>query len=169
MSALSSCSTTGSRIRIQAVALAEWDRSTGRERVLLRRKAYIDALEISPDGELIAMSLEDGAVIVVPVAGGEPRDVFHSPRSAADREDSLTWTRDGRALLFSALENESRSKRQLWFLRIGGGQPRAISGTTGYGITLRPDGQKIAFTTRSEQPPEVWVLEHFLPEAARAR
>ena len=150
-------------------AVAEWDRSTGRERVLLRRKGYIDALELSPDGRLIAMSFEDGAVIVAPVAGGDPHEVFRSPRSAADREDSLTWTRDGRALLFSGVESEGSSKRQLWFLPIASGQPRVISGTTGYDITLCPNGHKIAFTTRSETPPEVWVLEHFLPEADRAR
>jgi Tol biopolymer transport system component len=150
-------------------ALAEWDRATGTERVLFRQDAYIDALELSPDGQLIAMSLEDGAVMVVAVADGDARHVFRSPRSAADREDSLTWTRDGRALLFSVAKSEGRSQRQLWFVPIDGGQPRAISGTTGYDITLRPDGRKIAFTTRSEQRPEVWVLEHFLPDAARAR
>jgi Tol biopolymer transport system component len=143
-------------------AVAEWDRATGRERVLARRTEYLDAVRVSPDGRSVAIILETGSVMVLPVGGGAPREVFRLHRPATSREDSLAWTPDGKALLVSASGNDGQSKRRLWLVSLDAGDAHAIGEPIGLGIALDPLGGELAFTTRSEAPRELWVLEHFL-------
>lgn len=83
----------------------------------------------------------------------------------------LDWTPDGRHLIFG-MEQGTGQKRRFRFLRIAaqGGEPEelvlAMNGVVLYGLSVHPDGQRIAFTTGRNTDYnafEVWKLENFLP------
>jgi Tol biopolymer transport system component len=129
---------------------------------------------ISPDGKQIAYwQFRSGnpgisRITVASRNGTDPRVVCtcefpgtYSPLNV------LTWTPDQRHLVFADAGGA------LWRVPIDGG-PREPLGVSVpprvQGLHVQPDGRGIYFTARDESaPPEVWVLEHFIPNRSRSR
>ncbi len=74
---------------------------------------------------------------------------------------------DGRHLLFS---KGPRGNMELWRIPVDGGEPEklglAMARLGLFGLSVHPDGQRIAFSAGAAGPPtsEVWVMENFLPK-----
>ena len=132
---------------------------TGRERQLL---PSVYRFDISPDGRRLAFSTFDEAgeyLRMIPSAGGQPRQIHRQPRSAG-RIYSVTWTRDGRYLLFSR-------RGEVWRVPADGGGavkldlPRMESLRE---LRVHPDGRRLAFTA-GVGAAEVWVMENLWPRS----
>jgi Tol biopolymer transport system component len=162
-------------------ALVERDLASGVERVLYREsdpeRADIRNGSLSPNGEYFAMPrqiAQTGSILIVPVAGGSPREVI---RVVPPEKMFLpTWTPDSGAFL---VLKHTGVQWELWIVPIAGGQSRKLDidpalwesaiATEGdlllrgnAGFTLSPDGRHLAFVT-GENTSEVWALENFLP------
>jgi hypothetical protein len=69
-------------------------------------------------------------------------------------------------------EKVAEHPQQLWKIRVTGGAPQdtgiRIPGFTQvYGLSLTPDGERLAFTL-GQVSTEMCVMEHFLPASALA-
>ena len=141
---------------------------TGEEKVFYRAPVDISALALSPDGEELAfVAAEPGKQVlnVMLLDGGSIREIA---RPNGIFRNTLAWTPDGRHLLFGAWENNSKSK--IWVVSADGGEPRKLDLDIYKieGLTVRPDGKRIAFTSGVHDS-EVWVMENFLPELRAAK
>jgi len=134
-------------------------------------------LALSPDGRWLAFglgnSLESWVLMVMPAAGGEPRELMRLPQ-AEGSFTGLEWARDGKHLLFTS-ENFGGLNRglkgELWRISVEGGEPQKVGLATqdrGGTLAMHPDGRQIAFTA-GETKEEVWVMENFLPPLKAAR
>ncbi len=137
--------------------LMTYDMKTGKEKELLSPMYWF---ALSPDGRWLAYTMYESApraqlVKLMPAAGGPARELYRQPQPG--RIVSLTWTPDGRYLLFA-------KRNQLWRLPAQGGEPEqldlAMDGLRD--LRVHPDGRRLAFTAgRNRQ--EIWVMENFLP------
>jgi Tol biopolymer transport system component len=112
----------------------------------------------SPDGKSIAYYSEDKTIRVIPVKGGESREVVEVDK-VDEWWDELAWSRDGKKIAYS-------SKGSIWVVSLDGGEPEKIK--TGLDarvthISWSPDGKKIAFTASKGGDIELWLMEDFLP------
>jgi dipeptidyl aminopeptidase/acylaminoacyl peptidase len=84
---------------------------------------------------------------LVPVAGGEPRQLTHGDLSAS----SPAWSPDGRSIAFVSARNEDG--RQIWIMPAAGGEARQLTRVPGgvSGPVWSRDGSMLAFASR------VWV------------
>jgi len=141
------------------------DLDTGEEREVARSSG---GSGVSPDGRELAIQVVDsatkeGVVKIVPVAGGESREVFRTKKTGL----SLSWTADGRRVVVGESDQDNAI---LWLVPADGGKP-VQKVTLGKGVLeprLHPDGRQVAFYNRSEAGGEVWVMENFLPAAGEA-
>jgi Tol biopolymer transport system component len=117
--------------------------------------------DLSPDGREVVFQL-DGAVKIVSLNGGEPRELF---RGLA-KYYGLQWTRDGRYIIARALGTASS---EIWRVPAQGGTPLKLdlSVPKMTSFALHPDNRRFAFSVMEEGKSELWVLENFLPPAAR--
>jgi dipeptidyl aminopeptidase/acylaminoacyl peptidase len=106
--------------------------------------------------------------MVVPLDGGEPREVF-PPTAGGSR--TIAWTPDSRSLL--VLKRPANAPAELWLAPLNSGEPRKLEiaangwvqgseGALDSGFSLSPDGKRIAVLT-GKRSAEVWALENFLP------
>lgn len=130
---------------------------TGRERQLL---PSVYRFDISPDRRRLAFSTFDEAgeyLRLIPAAGGQPQQIHRQPRGVG-RIYSVTWTRDGRYVLFSR-------RGELWRVPAEGGDavklelPRMESLRE---LRVHPQGRRLAFTA-GVGAAEVWVMENLWP------
>ena len=127
---------------------------------------------LSPDGQELALVIEargtgSRALIVVPVRGGEPRQIL---KGNIHHQAGLAWTPDGREILFARYTvtgdlGVEELTTEPWRVSAEGGEPQRLElgMDNPRHITMHPDGQHIAFTA-GERKIEVWVMENFLPE-----
>ncbi len=153
---------------------------SGREIELYRdAQAFsVSALALSSDGQQLAFVRGDKdatTITILRTSGGEPRELLraHSPKMIS----YLDWTPDGRHLIFGKQQGTGE-KQRFGFFRIAaqGGEPEELGlemdGVTLFGLSVHPDGQRIAFTTgrkTAENAFEVWKLDNFLPALKRAK
>ncbi len=151
-----SCPTDGS---ITTLELA-----TGEERPL-RRVRSRGSLAVSPDGEELAFvdcdpdSDEARTLLVMPAAGGEPREVFRGGRDA--RIDGLNWTPDGRRIVFLGGDAGGAGGYDLRVVPAAGGEVKTLEGVRHLSYEdprLHPGGKRIAFRA-GEDRGEIWVLD----------
>ncbi len=122
-------------------------------------------LVLSPDGKQLAFQdLDAGMVKVVPVAGGQPREL-----AEVEGKITIAWTPDGNHLLYA--KRLGKSPSQLWRIGAEGGEPQKLDLTMPLEhIRFHPDGRRIAFTGKPEGDKcEVWVMENFLPESTAGK
>ena len=155
---------------------------------------FYTSLAISPDGAQLAYLLSTAIpspilfwrdqLGVVPVGGGESRDVFRDDTvkiagkvlrmaSSDGRFDSVAWTPDQRYLLFVMQGNASESGNlpvhhaaELWRVPVTGGDPEPTGVSVKGGLYypgMSPDGHQITFVAQENHPDELWALENFLP------
>jgi len=117
--------------------------------------------DLSPDGREVVFQAK-GAVKTVSLNGGEPRELF---RGLAQYY-RLRWTRDGRYIIAQARDPASR---EIWLVPAQGGTPLKLDLSVPKldFFTLHPDNRRFAFSVDEESKSELWVLENFLPAAAK--
>lgn len=154
-------------------AITERDLANGHERDVIRGRGPFypsNASVLSPDGQQIVVRTSDAttnssALVVVPVHGGEPKEVI---RLDAPRQLNIhSWTPDGQGILVKV--SSQNGGEELWNTPINGGAPRKldlkVEGMTPFSV--HPDGRQIAYgLSERAKEDEVWVLENFLPAAA---
>lgn len=143
------------------------DLASGAERILFRDNAQ--NMTPSPDGRSIAFTYATGKdvsesrLVVMPVEGGEPRLVTATRHPETMALDSVTWTADGKQLLYATRGDGGNGS--LWRVPVAGGEPQKLPvPVQGAFVSLRvhPDGRRILFTS-GERSSEIWVLENLLP------
>jgi len=126
---------------------------------------------ISPDGKKLAYVQRDvnqnkDIINVIPVSGGNPEKICILDLNKYRIMD-LAWSSDGRFVLFSSYDR-SEGKCELMRISAEGGESEKL-GISMSGISylsIHPDGHQIAFSSpgATKRPPEIWVMENFLPK-----
>jgi Tol biopolymer transport system component len=148
------------------------DLETGEENELLsvRKPSFVGPLIVSPDGRQLAYvwrNLQKGTSVltVMPAAGGEPRELLR--RQPPEDIGDLGWMPDSRRIVYLQSTAGQSRKFELWQVSVEGGKPNPLGltmeGLRPYGLSVHPDGRRIAFTAGRPRRDEVWVLENFLP------
>jgi Tol biopolymer transport system component len=156
--------------------------------------SYFTSLAISPDGAQLAYLLSTpvpssllpfrNQLGVVPVSGGQSRDVFLDDtvkiagkmlrmEGSDNRFNSVAWTPDQRYLLFvmqgnahEAGNRQVKHAAELWRVPVTGGDPEPTGVSVKGGLYypgMSPDGRQITFGAEEPHPDELWALENFLP------
>jgi Tol biopolymer transport system component len=153
------------------------DLETGDERELYRLPTLERGLRmaLSPDGRWLSfINAGWGGVRVlrvIPASGGEAREVWSFGETKPGTPGgSLTWSPDGRSILFSAPDPDDLPSWVLWRVPAEGGTPEKMGLARHWGmysLTVHPSGRRIAFAGRGgpSTSSEVWVMENFLPDA----
>jgi len=145
--------------------LIKRDANSGMETELYRMNVRLPfVVSLSPDGERLAIVSreEERAIQILPTSGGQARDLYRFTHYGG-HPTWLDWTPDGRSIIFSK-KNDGKGWG-LWRISVNGGEPRSLGISTGYidVFCVHPDGKKLAFSTGSNEGPELWVMENFLP------
>ena len=145
--------------------------TTGREEDLIRAKrpVRLRGFALSPDKQRlvyvtsVGSSVRSQALKIVPAAGGEPRELLQFDESEKMWLMSLAWTPDSQDVLFIKWLMGDKGG-ELWRISAQGGEPRKVWAWKKpfTGLCVHPDGQRIAFHTRTAMN-ETWVMENFLP------
>lgn len=154
-------------------AVIERDVASGSERVVHREEMRL--AKVSPDGQYVFGTTRidpstGSSLLLVPVAGGQPRELFRVTIPEGFMPGPFQWTPDSSAVM--AIKNTG-SRRELWLVPVTGGQPRKLDidpdiwmagagGGRETGFSLSPDGRYVALKLGKEAY-EVWALENFLP------
>jgi len=156
------------------VAIIERNLDSGAERDVIRRQGLAFSWELSPDGRHVAVYLASGsepsrpssAVLLVPTAGGEPREFLRSTATEVLRMH-LAWGPGGRSLL---VQKNAADGSRLWSIPIDGGEQRKLdlSVWIAVGMRVHPDGRRVAYMD-GQNKYEVMVLENFLPATRAAK
>jgi Tol biopolymer transport system component len=147
------------------------DLQTGRKNEITPPSLFATGAAVSQDGQRVAAFVADQksgsqAVAVVPIAGGEPREICRYNKVNA-LVGQPAWSPDGRTILFGA---RPQGKVEFWSVSSEGGEPQRFSlpldSITDFSV--HPDGKRVAFAAGQSQT-EVWVIENFLPKPAVAQ
>jgi hypothetical protein len=78
----------------------------------------------------------------------------------------LRWTRDGRYIIVQARDPATP---EIWRAPAQGGTPLKLDLSVPKLLffALHPDNRRFAFSVNEESKSELWVLENFLPAAAK--
>jgi len=162
---------------------------TGEERELYRPAPPAEIyhwptsnLSVSPDGQRVAFVWSDGntverttALMVLPTAGGLPRELVRAKDPA--RIGVPAWTPDSRHIIYTRSVAGDKGYApgvlwttvmfEFWRVAVDGGEPQNLGlkmeARAPFGLSVHPDGTRIAFTAGTERRTEVWVLKDFLP------
>jgi Tol biopolymer transport system component len=157
------------------------DLESGQEKELFRFSTLERgvALALSPDGRWLCFENAGWGGVrslrIMPASGGEAREIWSFGETKQGMPGGqLTWTPDGRYIVFGAPEPSDPRIWDLWRIPVGGGKPEKMGLQKMWGImdiTIRPDGRRIAFSNRggASTDSELWVLENFLPKEDRVQ
>jgi Tol biopolymer transport system component len=155
------------------------DIQTGQEREIARVPFVAGyeytRLAVSPDGKYLAFRTPVdeswAAVRLVPVAGGDLRELCRLRHSETVGIDEMAWSPDGRNVL-TLRRTGKDGIPEVWRIPIAGGEPQrtGLSMEGMLHVAVHPDGRRIAFDSgnRSGVPNELWVLEN-IPAAAERK
>ena len=154
------------------------DLESGEEEVVRTFDGIIPRMALSPDGRRLALirvrspssEAEGRTLELMPAGGGASRELLKTQdyfKGISFELGGLTWTPDGRELLFVKGFGFDLKPTQLWRISADGGEPQRL-GIEMVGlrdIDLHPDGRRIAFTgEHGGGANEVWVMENLLSE-----
>ena len=148
---------------------------SGNKKVLYQAEGRLH-LSLSSDGQWLAIinRSHSPSLRVMPVAGGEVRELFRSGREdnfSLGVAGSCTWTIDGQYILFALRDdNIDDPEWELCRINSGGGEIEKLGLTTKYqgfwNLNVHPDRRHISFSSKSQHIlPALWVMENFLPLA----
>jgi Tol biopolymer transport system component len=153
------------------VAMIERTLDSGAERDVFRQRGLAGG-ELSPDGRYVAVwrvdaheatrpSSTPATAVLIPTAGGEPRELLRSTPPTEVFRIHLAWGPGGRSLL---AQKNTAGGAQLWSIPIDGGERRKLelNFSNAVGMRVHPDGRQVAYVD-GENKNEVMVLENFLP------
>jgi Tol biopolymer transport system component len=136
------------------------DLTSGRETYLLSSSAG-GRLAPSPDGRWLAFGAYDpetetDALVVVSLPGREHRVLAEAAPPTYIWPPA--WTPDSRHLIY-------QSNDQLWRISVHGGEPQSLGTLAPLkhgrgGLSIHPDGDRIAFVACGARRSEVWVIEN---------
>jgi Tol biopolymer transport system component len=137
---------------------------------------------LSPDGRYLALMCSENpyenkkkkhVLKIIPVAGGEVREVHNFEQVGGWGLVDIAWSPDGRYVYFSKISSEQKGDKpfdwELWKVSVEEGHAEK-TGLKMRGIpsfSIHPDGQQIVWSSHSlgiGPAPEVWVMKNFLPE-----
>jgi Tol biopolymer transport system component len=126
-----------------------------------------DEMAFSPDHRWLAFrskEQEPQTLSVMPADGGEPRVLVRVDREQGIQ--SVTWTPDGKSVLFSRRLGES-GRSGIFRVALEGGEPIRfdVEMDSISSLGVHPDGKRIVFQSGTSSV-EIWVLENFLPTLA---
>jgi len=164
---------------VRKPGLVAHDLRSGQEKVVIEKRGLYAGL-VSPDGQRLLIAVFESksqVLLVMPAAGGEARELV---RVDGEKEvpfwGSPAWTPDGRYVAFlkgvkGVAEIPYRERQwQLWRVAAEGGEPQRlglnVAGQLTGELRLHPDGRRVAIDDVKVNL-EVWVMENFLPPAAR--
>lgn len=147
----------GKKYRIQRREL-----DSGAEREVYTAADLSPSFALSEDGATLAVvqGFNDGSVIsLVPSGGGAARELLRVP--GPDRVASITWSRDGKQILFAT--------GAVWRVSVSGGpaQPIGLTMKSITGLRMHPDGRRLGFTGGEGQW-EVWAMDTSPSSGSRA-
>lgn len=143
--------------------------NTGEEKTLSSPADNILEFDISPDGKWLAFV--DGEqkgkrnLGILPAAGGSPQR-FHSIDVIGRYHINPAWSADGKHIFFCNMSIGASFVWDLWRFSLDDKQVRKVD-SQGVNInhaSFHPDGRHIIFSTQNQAPPEVWMMENFLPK-----
>ena len=141
-------------------SLIQYDPTTQEEKTLYQGPWNLSGMAVSTDGQRLACWRGPSSLVILPAAGGSPREVV---RLTDDEQTGphtfVTWMPDNQHLLFP------KKGRELWRVNSQTGLQQQIGGPLEQlcHVDVHPDGRQLAFTL--EQPgSELWVMEGFLPD-----
>jgi len=130
---------------------------------------------ISPSGEKLVFVQRDtdqdtDTINIIPVKDGNFRAICTLDLHENTISD-IDWSPDGRFIVFSSWLKGG--KYEVMRVSTDGGKPEKL-GISMSGISylsVHPDGRQIAFSSQgaTKRPPEIWVLENFLPKLKSKR
>ncbi len=147
------------------------DVETGQEKELYRA-AGVSQLAVSPGGQRLAFIWVDRkagkretVLNVIPTAGGEPRELLRAQEP--EMISVPAWMPDSRHIIYARSVAGEKREFELWQISAEGGEPQylglVMEGLLPYGLSVHPDGKRIAFTAGTPPRGELWVLKDFLP------
>jgi Tol biopolymer transport system component len=156
------------------------DLESGKEHELYRHpKLERIGIALSPDGRWLSFANGGGGGVrslnIMPTSGGEAREIWNFGETRRGMPNiSHTWSPDGQSILFSSPDPEDMPSWDLWRIPIQGGKPEKLGLQKRWGIwnlTIHPSGRQLIFASRGgpSTDSELWVLENFLPPAARSK
>lgn len=154
------------------------DPTTGREVEIYRpaNAADISRLAVSPDGKHLAFVWRDNesgesALKLVSTRGGEARALVTARKPTTISWPA--WAPDSRQIIYATETASTEGSLEFWQVSADKGEPQnlglAMPGVKCEGLSVHPDGRRIAFTASTPMRSEVWVLENFLPKHKPAK
>jgi serine/threonine-protein kinase len=151
--------------------VGRFDVDTGAVQELYRDAAgrRPSGVAVTSDGRLRALTLdsdETRALVVLSATGGAAREIFSA--NAPDGFLLQGFTREGTHLLVSRwgpVTSLPGRQWSLWRVPVTGGSPQPLN-VSGYdlrGVTVSPDGTRIAYRT-GEPEWDYWMMRNFLPK-----
>ena len=131
---------------------------TGEESKVVKVAPTVIGWDLSPDGQEVVFQV-DGAVKIVSLNGGEPRELFRDLKKKDVYEYRLMWTNDGRYII-------ARAGNEIWRVPSQGGTPLKLDLSVPKmgSFALHPDNRRFVFSVAEKSKSELWVLENFLPK-----
>ena len=167
-------------------SIVSQDLSTGSERKLYQAglSGRLTHLVISPDRKSLAFvrshtKQQTHAIKILSLGDSSVREIYQV--KAPERIFDLAWTPDGKQIIFGTgiggsfgTEMSSGMSSEMWRIPAKGGQPErlglSMDGVELYGISVHPDGRRIAFAAGTPLRGELWRLDDLLepaPDSAR--
>ena len=172
-------------------ALCARNLETGEERVLLQNDNAWIYPAVSPDGRQLAVARiegDDSLIEILPLGDGSRREILRV-RAAEALLGYAAFSPDGREIFFSRRAPQGE-RVELWRVSTQGGAPvktdvwvpqareqgvqdgNIVPAPKDYpakqfrGLAFHPDGRRFVFDAGSDRS-EFWVMENFLPKAAK--
>jgi len=152
-----------------------YDMKTEEKKEIYNQNPSIFRMTPSPDGKLVAFGSYVkykgeiiGVLMVLPIEGGEPREVVKITDGACI---AIAWAPDSREIIYGKSVYASSGRQrieqgaELWKVSVEGGEPQKLWKMADHiwGARLHPDGQRLAFNSQTSWA-EIWVMENFLPK-----
>jgi Tol biopolymer transport system component len=142
---------------------------SGEEKELDGPDVYPVHLALSTDGGRLAWVLKSDektwVLKVMAFPDGTPREI----QRLRDPYSRIGWSPDGRFIYYSDVPPAGGSNYHLWRVPADGGpaQELGFRAPSLEHLSVHPDGSRITFSTETlnPEPPQLWVMENFLPPA----
>lgn len=145
------------------------DIESGAERALLDSQQDIRGIAVSPDGREIAFvtgsnTAGAAALKIVRLTGEEPRTLYSPTKGFFTYGNALTWTPDGKRIVFGVVAEGMSHTVNLWGIAADGGEARMleIRGDAIGRVQIQADAQTISYAVETYSS-EVGVIENLLP------